>query len=303
MAGERDRKASEGSPAGIMRSVTRRGLLSLAGALSLRRRALASAPANLLSAPLSLGGEWAEAGPETALRVVTRMREACLSGIRLLSDRQPQRLRVDEHSAGPPSVWLHTDNTDMAIVYVDVPPQDWGRLAYQFGHELGHVLCNSWIWGSKPQLPCQWLEELMVEALSLRSLLRLADMVEQNPLVPGDTAFPASLRKYQGILLRRYVVAGGVEPGAPIAGWFRATREALEKNNGLAKFEGPAIAALVALLEQDRSLIEDYGGLNRWPGRSAVPFDEYLRLWQASCAEIHAPGRLPLRLKEMLFGA
>src|SRR5262249_12287239 len=129
----------------------------------------------------------------------------------------------------------------------------------------------------------------------------LAASCERAPLIPGDAAFPATIRKYRAFLLGRYVQAGGrIEAGAPIAGWFRATRAALEKNNGLARFEGPAIVTIVGLLDRDRAHIEDYGALNRWPGRSAVPLDEYLRLWQASCAEIRSPGRLPARLKEAL---
>jgi hypothetical protein len=31
-----------------------------------------------------------------------------------------------------------------------------------------------------------------------------------------------------------------------------------------------------------------------------VPLEDYLRLWQASCAEIHAPGLLPARLAQSL---
>ena len=38
-------------------------------------------------------------------------------------------------------------------------------LAYQFGHELGHVTANSWQPRGKPQLPSQWLEEAPVERL------------------------------------------------------------------------------------------------------------------------------------------
>jgi hypothetical protein len=34
--------------------------------------------------------------------------------------------------------------------------------------------------------------------------------------------------------------------------------------------------------------VEALGALNRWPGRSSVPIDDYLRLWQASCAELQA---------------
>src|SRR5579862_5948154 len=51
----------------------------------------------------------------------------------------------------------------------------------------------------------------------------------------------------------------------------------------------------VADMEADKACVEDLGAVNRWPARGAVPVEEYLRLWQASCAEIHATGRLPAR--------
>jgi hypothetical protein len=42
------------------------------------------------------------------------------------------------------------------------------------------------------------------------------------------------------------------------------------------------------------------GALNRWPGRTGVPIAEYLKLWEASCAELQASPRLPVRLRELL---
>ena len=103
-----------------------------------------SAQMTLLSAPLELGGEWGGSPPNDAFAVISRMREVCLSGIRLLSDRQPAKLRVDDHMSGLPHIWLHDENSDMAWIVVDISALDWCKLSYQFGHELGHVLCNSW---------------------------------------------------------------------------------------------------------------------------------------------------------------
>src|SRR5712664_483956 len=50
----------------------------------------------LLSAPIELAGDWGHMLPRSADAVVERMRHACLAGVRLLFDRQPTRLRVDE---------------------------------------------------------------------------------------------------------------------------------------------------------------------------------------------------------------
>ena len=107
----------------------------------------------LLSAPMELAGDWGRMLPYAADQVVELMRHSCLDGVRLLSDRQPTRLRVDEHASGPPAVWLHPDGSSTAWIIVDIGQRAWSQLAYQFGHELGHVMANSWQPHAKPAAP------------------------------------------------------------------------------------------------------------------------------------------------------
>src|SRR5215468_2792961 len=54
----------------------------------------------LLSARIELAGSWGSMRSGSVELVLERMRHACLDGIRLISDRQPTRLRVDGHTAG-----------------------------------------------------------------------------------------------------------------------------------------------------------------------------------------------------------
>src|SRR5271154_360400 len=121
----------------------------------------------LLSAPLELTGDWGASSPEDGLVVLSRTREVCLSGLRLLSDNQPTTLRVESRSSGPPHIWL--ESSTRAHVVVDGTARDWCRMAYQFGHELGHVLSNSWQPDSLSLRPSIWLEEALVEAFTLRA--------------------------------------------------------------------------------------------------------------------------------------
>src|SRR5215472_7586320 len=58
----------------------------------------------LLTAPIELAGDWGHMLPQAADQVVERMRHACLDDIRLVSDRQPTRIRIDEHASGPPAI-------------------------------------------------------------------------------------------------------------------------------------------------------------------------------------------------------
>jgi hypothetical protein len=80
----------------------------------------------------------------------------------------------------------------------------------------------------------------------------------------------------------------------------RRNRDALDQTGGVGEIEGPEILKIVAELESDKACVEDLGAVNRWPARSEVPIEEYFHFWQASCAEIRAPGRLPVRLAKSL---
>jgi len=74
----------------------------------------------LISAPIELSGDWGRMLPGSAKKVVERMRHACLGGIRLVSDRQPTVLRIDERTSGPPAICLHAEPRDTAWIIVDI---------------------------------------------------------------------------------------------------------------------------------------------------------------------------------------
>jgi hypothetical protein len=245
---------------------------------------------------LELSGEWGGSPQGAAAIVIGRMREVCLTSVRLLSDQQPERLRIDDRSSGPPAIWLHDKPAQTAWIIVDIGARAWCQLAYQFGHEFGHVLCNSWRPEAKPAPPCQWLEEAMVEAFTIRGLALLADSWEQDPPFPGDALYAKAIRDYRASLIAKY--SGERAPDDDLGAWFRAHRGSLPQ--GVSEAEGPAILAILAELIADKACVEDMGALNRWPRRTGVPVEEYLSLWQQSCAELGACGRLPQQLRAIL---
>jgi hypothetical protein len=256
----------------------------------------------LLNAPLQLAGPWRGSPVGDATAVVARMRAACLSDVALLSDHQPSRLRVDDHSEGPPAIWLHSEFPTTAWMIVDVGPLDWCNLCYQFGHELGHVVCNSWQPDAAPRNPCQWIEEALVEAFSLRGLGRLADAWEQNPPFPHDNAYAGAIRNYRDTILgASQKVAHEQGMGAGFGAWFGA-RAAYLATHGAVNDARGAVGTMFRLYAADPPAVADLGALNRWEGRSGVPAAEYLRLWQESCAALGTPGRLPMQIAALFAG-
>ena len=255
----------------------------------------------LSSAPLELAGDWGEMLPDAVLRVVETMRHACLDGVRPVSDRQPTRLRVDEHGSGPPAIWLHPDGSTMAWIIVDAGERAWTQLAYQFGHELGHVLANSWQPHAKPALPCQWLEEAAVEAFSLRGLGLLAERWKREPPFANDNAYGDAIAAYRQSIVEAYHALAAEQGGLnDPAAWFATNRAGLETEGGLLPHARAAVLLLLTEYERSPASVESLGAMNRWPGRSGVPLEEYLRLWGESCEELQASSELPTRLREIL---
>ena len=235
------------------------------------------------------------------MHVVERMRRACVDGVRLVSDDQPDRLRVEERTSGPPMIWLHPDGTSIGWIVVDIGERDWSRLAYQFGHELGHVAANSWRPDAKPAAPCQWLEEAMVEAFSLRGLALLADDWSRDPPFVDDSGFGAAVAVYRQNAVERYGKLA-TEQGDPksLAAWFKQHRQAIEGQPFLNPFAQAACLTILSEYERNPAALEALGALNRWPGRSGVPLEDYFTAWEASCTQLEASRSLPLRLRTLL---
>jgi hypothetical protein len=276
--------------------------------LSFTRKALAqqssatpAPPPTLLFAPIELAGDWNSMPPRAVKLVIGRMRQACLEGARLVSDSQPLRLRVDRHNSGSPAVWLHPDESDLAWIIVNIGERDWSKLAYQFGHELGHVMANSWQRDAKPGGPSQWLEEAMAEALSLYALGRLATRWRVSPPFAGDNRFGDALASYREDMIRRYETLAeqqGLTQGA--ASWFAGHRREIEAS-GVDPYGQSFSLTILAEYERGSENIEALGALNRWSQRANIKVKEYLSLWEKSCADVQVSSALPTRLRELLL--
>src|SRR5689334_1286399 len=109
-------------------AVTAGLILAIRGPLSKTKAAPISQDAILRNTTTELSGDWGGASANDVRTVITRVRQACLSGVHLVSDRQPSRLRVDENPSGRPHIWLHEDEPQTAWIVVDVAPLHWSQL-------------------------------------------------------------------------------------------------------------------------------------------------------------------------------
>lgn len=256
----------------------------------------------LATAPLEVNGNWSGSLPGDVRAVIERMRSACLAGLPLRSDRQPAILRVENRPAGNPAIWLHSDGATRAWIVVNVGERDWCKLAYQFGHELGHVLANSWQPNDRPAAPCQWLEESLVEAFAIRGIQLLAHDWARRPPFPNDNAFARSLLDYRaGLLARAAEIATSQGAREDSRTWFTSHRAELEQISRATSAPNAFVPALLRILEANKDAAAEISALNRWPGRSALTLPSYLDAWLTSCEELGLAGQIPRSLQSLLL--
>src|SRR5262249_23616474 len=154
----------------------------------------------------------------------------------------PATLRIESRSSGPPHVWLQSSTR--AHVVVDGTARDWGRMVYQFGHELGHVLANSRQPDSLPLRPTIWLEEALVGAFTRRGLALIADSWEQDPWLPSEASYSKDLRRYREFLIAGYR-NGAAGSKRWLDGWFADKRAAVESFLGGRPPAGPALLMIL----------------------------------------------------------
>lgn len=278
--------------------LTRR-LTFVASLFALMPARVAVTGTDLASCPLDVRGDW-HAPPNSAKAVITLMREVSLAGITLRSDRQPNAIWVQNNPSGLPSIWLHETPAQTAWIMTDVGELAWCQLAYQFGHELGHVLCNSWQLNAIGPPPSRWLEETLVDSFSLRGLGLLAEAWAETPPFPNNASYSDAIIDYRRVLLAKYERFAREQGTTDLKTWYDTDEAQLASEHGFGALEQAAVPVVLGLIEPEPVLIEDYGALNRWPERSQIPLPDYLRKWRNSCIEIGAPGRLPIVLADLL---
>jgi hypothetical protein len=264
-----------------------------------KRAGSETTPRNLRTASISVRGDWDGIALPTVQKICKYVRDACFSGIELHSDNQPHSIAIRNEAAGNPAIWLHSDKPRTAEIVVVVGQAAWSQLAYQLGHELGHVLCNSWTMDAKPALPSQWIEESLAEAFSIANLGVLAQFWQSRPPFRGDQDYASSLLDYRDNLINQIETRSASL--AELPKWFRRRRGHMSPYyKGLRKFNDGLLRLLVSAFDDDRAMMGDMGALNRWPGRSALPTDEYLDAWSHSCKEIGAAGTVPALIRRTI---
>ncbi|CAO4170362.1 hypothetical protein CLBKND_01578 [Methylorubrum aminovorans] len=252
---------------------------------------------------LAVEGTWGDARPEDVLAVLGSVRDCCLAGVEALDADAPRAITALGIPGYPnpqcPAIALAGQT---ALVILCVSGSYWSKLAYQFGHELGHVVANNWGETANTRPPSHWLEEALVEAFGLAGMLRMASRWSVGAPYANWTSYASSLEQYARSAIQDHAsVASGAAFASDPSRWLADCIATLEPLVGLDRQAvGPLVARLVSEFEAGPEAASDLSALNLWPERSALSLAPYLDAWEASCTATGRPGRLPITLRDLL---
>jgi hypothetical protein len=156
----------------------------------------------------------------------------------------------------------------------------WSQYAYQFGHELGHILCN-YREAENPQL---WFEESLCETASIFVLRKMADTWQANPPYPNWKSFANSLDNYAD----EHLSNTAKYEEKTFAEWYRNHRIELEKSGtNRALNQIVAVRVLLPLLQNDPRHWEALSYLNQWDVNQRPSLTEYLKDWHQRVPKEH----------------
>ena len=227
-----------------------------------------------------IGGGWGDARPkeiETVLDSVATI---------LLEHFPGRRLHpiLVAHSDEYPIILYKKGPAGEYQVYLSAKDRNWARYAYEFAHELGHILSN-YDQRGYPNMTTdnQWFEEALGEVASLYALKRLASVWELSPHHPLRAAYAREFERYAERFLEEQ--HRRLPPNTSLATWFEQNEDELRGDPYLRCHNELVANLLLPLFEEYPQFWEAIGYLH--PAAAGGNFQEYMHAWRANAPQRH----------------
>lgn len=180
---------------------------------------------------------------------------------------------------GGPITLFRRGKDNAHIVRLDTTDTRWAQYAFQFAHELGHILC-----GYDPNNTGQlWFEESLCEVASLYALRGMSRSWATHPPYRNWKDYAPHLAKYA----QERIDGHPLSDGQTLAQWYRANRKELEKDPTDRKRNTTVAVALLPLFEKTPQHWGAVASLNKGKPRQKQSFEERLQNWHDQAPEEH----------------
>jgi len=158
------------------------------------------------------------------------------------------------------------------IIKLNTHDTYWAQYAFQFGHELCHVLCR-FDEGDRGNL---WFEESICEVASLYVLRSMADEWQTRPPYPNWKSFAPKLAEYAD----KRLAERKLPEGKSLSVWYRAEAAALRGDPVNRDRNRLVAGALLPMFEKSPEHWAAIAFLNQQKTAGVQTFEAYLQNWQ-----------------------
>lgn len=183
-----------------------------------------------------------------------------------------------EPKGGPITLYARNDQGEI-VVRLDTGQSYWAQYAFQFGHEMGHILANY----NEDENPNAWFEESLCEVASLYTLRQMSQTWQTKPPYPNWKGFSKALASYA----QDRIDAAQLPEESTLKDWFAENRRLLEGRPYQRDKNLVIATALLPLFEQQPARWEAITWLNAVPSTKEQSFEQYLRDWKRHCPPRH----------------
>jgi len=221
-------------------------------------------------------GDWGTGPRENVQKVLQSVADQLL---RFCAGRRLGPIIIRRHEGQPMTLYDKGPRGEYQVL-LNSRDTYWGQYAYQFSHELGHVLCN---YDRRKEGRNLWLEEAVCETASLFALRKMAVAWKTDPPYPNWASFAPHLDQYVDALLaardRR------LPPDRTMPQWFQEHADALGGQRHPTKDSRLTAAYLLVLFEDEPTGWESLAWINLGPKDGEIDFRAFLQGWKERTPE------------------
>lgn len=214
---------------------------------------------------------WGDALARDVAAVCSSTAETIFEVIQPDSTQEPTILIVPGDQV--PMVIAHRGPNGEYVVLLTARNKHWSQFAYQFSHELGHVLCGD----LSPDQPQQWFEEAFCESLSIWALEEMGTIWQTQPPYVNWKDYAPHLSSYAKDVRQR------VETSDEISVWFQKNRDALSRNAYDRDSNLILAKHLATVAQKDSKFYQSFYYLRRRADPAVPSMEGVLGNWLESC--------------------
>ena len=176
---------------------------------------------------------------------------------------------------------LHYDQTENGVNKIKLTAKDryWCQYAFQFSHEIGHLMCNT----KRGNRSNQWFEESLCEVASLFALKELFRAWSKKPPYSNWKSYAIEFKKYRDDRIKK----SSYPENFQLSSWWNHNKKTLSRNPNLRKQNLWVAINLLTLFEKAPEISwSACAWINYSKNQHPNKFEQYLKNWKSACPKM-----------------